>query len=389
MNNAILNKNVQSFIVNYTDPTSNLAFAGSPFLEITVQELIQQIESRRKIETKLPTWYTQNSVYFAPKLNLEQTSSELTAIYKASLVNGDSLADITGGFGVDSYYFSKKIKSVDCFEINKELSQISKHNFDILENRNIQCFNTNGLDEVLKRSYDVIYADPSRRHDKKGKVYLLEDCEPNIPKNMVQLLQRSKILMLKTSPMLDLTAGMNSLSGVFQIHIVAVNNEVKELIWILSKDAPLLPDIYTINIKNCSSEKFNFKWNATTETSFHKPLRYLYEPNAAILKSGAFNILSKEFEVYKLHKHSHLYTSNTLQEFPGRRFVITNLISYTKSDIKRNIGFKKANITTRNFPESVASLRKRWKINDGGDNYLFFTTIANEQKVVIVCSKVT
>jgi hypothetical protein len=389
LNNDILDRKVQDFIINYPNPSSKLAFAGSPFIQVTVQELIQQIESRRKIKIKLPTWYKNDGIYYPPKLNLEQTSSELTAKYKASLISGDSLADITGGFGVDSYYFSEKFNSVDYFEINEELSKIAKHNFKILVGSNIQGFGRSGLDAVLKKEYEVIYADPSRRHDKKGKVYLLEDCEPNIPKNVHQLLDQCKVLMLKTSPMLDISAGLTELRCVFQIHIVAVNNEVKELIWLLKKDSEGHPDVYTINLKKNSSAIFNFKWDAKAKTSYNYPLKYLYEPNAAILKSGAFSLLSEEFKVDKLHKHSHLFTSESLQSFPGRHFIIEQVVPYSKSEIRKNINFKTANITTRNFPESVASLRKKWKIKEGGNKYLFYTTIANEKKVVIICSKVT
>jgi hypothetical protein len=389
LNNDILDREIQDFINNYPDPSSKLAFAGSPFIQVTVQELIQQIESRRKIKIKLPTWYKNDRIYYPPKLNLEQTSSELTARYKASLISGDSLADITGGFGVDSYYFSKKVNSLDYFEINAELSKIAKHNFNILGSSNVQCSDSSGLDTVLKKEYEVIYADPSRRHDKKGKVYLLEDCEPNIPKNIHHLLDQCGVLMLKTSPMLDISAGLSELSCVYQIHIVAVNNEVKELIWLLRKDSDVEPDVYTINLKSNSSETFDFKWDAKAETRYNVPLKYLYEPNAAILKSGAFGLLSEEFEVEKLHKHSHLYTSDTIQKFPGRRFIIKEVITYSKSEIRKNLKIQTANIATRNFPESVASLRKKWKINEGGDKYLFFTTIANEKKIVIICSKVT
>ena len=219
MNNHILDREIQDFIINYPYPSSKLAFAGSPFLHVRVQELIQQIDSRKKIKTKLPIWYNNDSVYYPPKLNLEQTSSELTAKYKTSLISGDSLADITGGFGVDSYYFSEKVNSVDYFEINNSLAKIAKHNFNILGKANVQCLATSGLEEVLKKKYEVIYADPSRRHDKKGKVYLLEDCKPNIPINLNQLLDQCQILILKTSPMLDISTGLIELSCVFQIPI--------------------------------------------------------------------------------------------------------------------------------------------------------------------------
>jgi hypothetical protein len=195
--------------------------------------------------------------------------------------------------------------------------------------------------------------------------------------------------MLKISPMLDISAGLTELNCVEQIHIVAINNEVKELIWILKKGLDVQPDVYTVNLKTNSSETFNFKLNAKGETSYNEPLKYLYEPNAAILKSGAFGLISEAFKVEKLHKHSHLFTSKHLHKFPGRSFIIEQVIPYSKSEIRKNICFTTANITTRNFPESVAALRKKWKIKDGGNNYLFFTTVADKKKIVINCSKVT
>ena len=194
--------------------------------------------------------------------------------------------------------------------------------------------------------------------------------------------------MLKTSPMLDISAGLTELNYVYQIHIVAVNNEVKELVWLLKKDTKGEPDIIAINIKDHTSETFNFKWNARELTKYSKPLKYLYEPNAAVLKSGAFDLLPEAYDVTKLHKHTHLYTSDSLKEFPGRRFIIEELVPYSKASLRKSLNFDKANITTRNFPESVADLRKKWKIKDGGDHYLFFTTFENDKKVVLICTKV-
>ena len=388
MNELILDTVIQDFIQNYSEPTSKLAFAGSPYPNVTVRELIQQIESRRKIHLKLPTWYNSRSVYYPPKLNLEQTSSEITAKYKASLISGDTLSDITGGFGVDSFYFSERVNQVDHFEINESLSSIAAHNFEVFKKRNVQCVASNGLEQVQKKKYSVIYADPSRRHNSKGKVYLLGDCEPNIPENLEMLLEQSDVLMLKTSPMLDLSAGLSELDIVYQIHIVAVNNEVKELIWLLKKEANSEPDVFTINIKDHISETFNFKWNAGGSTKYGKPLKYLYEPNAAVLKSGAFDLLPEAYDVTKLHKHTHLYTCDSLKEFPGRRFIVEDVVPYSKASLRKSLTLDKANITTRNFPESVANLRKKWKIRDGGDKYLFFTTIENEKKVVLICTKV-
>ncbi len=387
-NTALLNTEVQDFIENFDGDVSKLAFAGSPFDNISVQELMQQIESRKKIEKKLPTWFETRNILFPPKINLEQTSSEITAEYKASLVKGEFLADITGGFGIDSYFFSEKFSKIDHFEINPALSQIAKHNFKVLEKSNINCFSEDGLKTVLNKKYSVIYADPSRRHDSKGKVFFLSDCQPNIPENISEILNHCQQFLLKTSPMLDISVGVGELQNVSEIHILAIDNEVKELLWLLKKDTFGKPKIITINFTKSGNETFDFNWNEPATANFSLPQKYLYEPNAAILKSGAFHLVSEKFNVNKLHKNTHLYTSNDLIDFPGRVFLIKNLIPYSKSEMRAALSFKKANISTRNFPESVETLRKKWKIADGGDIYLFFVTNLEDKKEMIVCSKI-
>lgn len=388
MNKLILTSKVQSFIKNFNDEVSKLVFSGSPFEEVTVQELIQQIKSRGKIEKKLPTWFKQNTIYYPPKLNLEQTSSETTAKYKSSLAKGKNIADITGGFGVDSYYFSKNFESVDHFELDSSLSEIAKHNFNQLGKQNIQCFVGDGMKQLFKLKYDLIYLDPSRRHNTKGKVFFLKDCEPNIPKNLSTLLNNCDTLLFKTSPMLDITAGLNELEFVSEIHIVAVDNEVKELLWLLKKGFGGVPKIKTINICKNASETFSFHLHKSSHTQYGKPEAFLYQPNSAIMKSGAFDLISKEFKIKKLHKNTHLYTSSELIYFPGRRFSINQVIHYNKAAVRANLAINKANVTTRNFPEDVATLRKKWKIKDGGDQYLFFTTLENNKKVILVCTKI-
>lgn len=387
-NKALLNSAVQVFIKEYKEDIPTLAFAGSPFENISVQELIQQIESRRRIEKKLPSWFKTPNIIFPPKLNLEQTSSEITAKYKAGLISGESIADITGGFGVDSYSFSDKFKNVHHFETNPELSEIAKHNFKVLDKENVECYNEDGLETVLTRKYDVIYADPSRRHESKGKVFFLKDCQPNIPENISALIQNCESFLLKTSPMLDLSIGMNELGAVAEIHIVAIENEVKELLWLLKRDTPQKTFIKTINFTKTRDENFNFEWDDNGNPRYHSPQKYLYEPNAAILKSGAFDLVSERLKVNKLHKNTHLYTSDDLVDFPGRRFLIKKRVSYNKSEIRLALKFKKANISIRNFPESVETLRKKWKIADGGNVYLFFVTNSEDKKEMLVCSKV-
>lgn len=387
-NKYLINSEVQNFIKNFEADFSKLAFAGSPFENVTVQELMQQIESRRRIEKKLPTWFKTQNVLFPPKLNLEQTSSEITAEYKASLVSGNTLADITGGFGVDCFFLSDTFNTVYHFEINDALSALATHNFKIFGKTNVNCAAEDGLQAILKNNYDVIYADPSRRHNSKGKVFFLKDCQPDIPSNISEILKHCNTFLLKTSPMLDISVGLSELKNVAEIHIAAVENEVKELLWLLKKNAPANPEIKTINFTKLRAEIFNFKWNASASATYSLPQKYLFEPNAAILKSGAFNLISEKLKLNKLHQNTHLYTSDALTTFPGRSFLIEKIVPYTKSEMRAALTFKKANIATRNFPESVETLRKKWKISDGGDVYLFFVTNVENKKEMLVCSKI-
>lgn len=389
INSSLLKPEIQEFIRTFKDDIHALAFSGSPFEEVSTRELIQQIESWNRIQKKLPTWYESRNILYPPLLNLEQTSSEVTANYKASLVSGTSLADITGGFGVDTFYFSKKVERVDYFEWNEELAAMACHNFKELGAGNISCHFGNGIAYVQNRHYDVIYADPSRRHEHKGKVFFLNDCEPNIPMQLHNLLENCELLLLKTSPMLDISVGLEELEHrVFEIHIVAVDNEVKELLWLLRKEFSGNPTVKTVNITGTDEQHFGFEFHNTANSFYSFPRKFLYEPNVSIMKSGGFASLSEKLQLPKLHQNSHLFTSETLIEFPGRRFRIERILPYQKSILKKELNIKKANITTRNFPESVAVLRKKWKIKDGGDIYLFFTTLEDDQKAVLVCKKI-
>ncbi len=393
MNKNILNTGVQVFIENNLNADILSVMLSKPtFKDISQKELVQQIESKKKAQSKLPTWFNTPLIYYPNKLHIEQTSSEITARYKANLVNGKTLADLTGGFGVDAFFFSQKMTRVYHCEWDKELCQIVSHNSSKLGIDNLESQCIDGI-EFLKNTdlkFDWIYVDPGRRDISKNKVYKLEDCTPNISLHIDLIFSRTDQLLIKTSPLLDITAGLLELLQVHEIHVVAVNNEVKELLWIL-KNAPApkeLP-IKTINHTSKGDEVFNFYWQKEKQaiSDFSKPLRYLYEPNAALLKSGGFKILGTSLGLNKLHEHSHLYTSNTLIEFPGRTFEILQTIPYNKRNMK---AFKsmKANITTRNFPETVAQLRKQYKILDGGDLYLFFTTDCTEERILIKCRKV-
>ncbi len=393
MNQDILNTEVQKFINdNLTSDVSRLILKGINVDGVFAIELVEQIEAKRKSEHKLPKWFSTEDIYYPNKLNIEQTSSEIAANYKASVIKGDSIIDLTGGFGVDSFYFSKYFQSVVHCELDANLSEIAAYNFKQLNVKNIETVDEDGISVLSNwdKSYDWVFVDPSRRHDIKGKVFFLADCLPNIPEHLDTIFNYTKNIIIKTSPLLDISAGLNELKFVKSIHVVAINNEVKELLWILEKNRTASPKIKTVNLSAEKTQYFNFKLNdeANSLAIFSEPLEYLYEPNSAILKSGAYKSISETFGVFKLHQHSHLYTSQELIDFPGRQFKINQKIPYNKKLFK-TLNIAKANVTTRNFPETVENLRKKLKIKDGGDLYLFFTTNFNNDKIIIVCSKHT
>lgn len=387
MNLKILQPEVQQFITdNLKSDITKLILKGSPFDEVSIQELANQIVAKQKSEKKLPTWFSTENIYYPPKLSIEQTSSEITANYKANLVSGNSVIDITGGFGVDCFAFSKHFKQVIHCELNDELSTIVNHNYQQFNVKNIQTFSGDGI-EYLKNSsetFDCIYIDPSRRNDSKGKVFLLEDCLPNVPENLDFLFTKSDRILIKNSPILDISSTINELNFVKEIHIVAVNNEVKELLFLLEKNHSSSIELKTINFQKKKAQVFNFQLQQEATSEYSEPLTYIYEPNVAILKSGGFHQITSQLEVKKLHKHSHLYTSKKSIDFPGRKFKVEQILSYDKKQLKK---LNKANITTRNFPETVVQIRKKTKIKDGGNTYLFFTTNLSNHLIVIKCNQ--
>lgn len=394
MNRAILNKQVQDFIdENLRADPAKLVLKGSPFEGISPAELAAQVHAKSKAEKKLPTWFKCQNIYYPPVLSIEQSSSEITAQYKALLYSGDAMVDITGGFGVDDYYFSQRFNRVAHCELNEELSTIVSHNFKQLNAGNITCFAGDGLKhlESIEKT-DLIYTDPARRDDAKGKVFLLSDCTPNIVAHQKELFEKAPIILIKTSPLLDLSAGLSELIKVKAIHIVAVRNEVKELLWILDKTASSEVTITAVNLNEYEREQnpFTFSLNESSNAGclIGSVEKYLYEPNAAIMKSGAFNLVAEKFKLKKLHQHTHLYTGDSLIDFPGRRFEVNEILPYNNKAIKKALGGTSCHITTRNFPVTVATIRKKFKIKDGGDRYVFFCTAHDHQKQVIITQKV-
>jgi hypothetical protein len=361
---------------------------------LAVAELVRQIQARQKAADKLPTWVAHPDVVFPVAVSVEQSSSEAAAAYKASLVSGQLLVDLTGGFGVDSYFFAKRFSRVVHVEQNAELSEVAAHNFRLLGAGNIETANTTAEDFLTSFSgqADVIYLDPARRGDRAEKVHLLQDCEPDVLQLLPLLLQKAKAVLLKTSPMLDIDLALSQLAHVAEVWVVAVQNECKEVLYLIREDAAgdevkrtavnLLP----------SGQVQQLIFSAAVEESapvtYEDPQAYLYEPNAAILKAGAYRSVASHYSLHKLHPNSHLYTSTQLvADFPGRVFACHGVGRYNKKELFARLPSRKANITVRNFPESVADIRKKTGIKEGGEDYLFFTTDKHQKPIVIYCRK--
>jgi 16S rRNA G966 N2-methylase RsmD len=393
LNSKLLALKVQTFINRHLNANvHDLALKGSPFSEVETAELMQQIQSKNKCKKKLPTWFNSLGIYYPAKLNIEQTSSEKTALYKSAMLDGGLLIDLSGGFGVDSFYFSKKIKTVVHCEIETELSEIAAHNFRILKANNIKTIATDGL-EYLKNNteaLDWIYIDPSRRDVQKNKRFFIEDCTPNVTKHLDLFFKHSSQVLVKLSPMLDIHAALEVLPQTKEIHIVAVKNEVKELLFILKNEYHGAPLIKAINLDS-TQEVFEFKTSDELQSSsdFALPALFLYEPNAAVLKSGAFKLVSNRFNVKKLAQHTHLYTSElAIDDFPGKAYRINRVHPYNKKKLKALLNGQKANVKTRNFPEKTEHLKTIFKLSDGGERFLFFTS-SEAKKWVLDCSEVT
>jgi hypothetical protein len=305
----LLNSAIQNFInKNIDENIAKLGLQKNPFPEMEWISILNQIEAKAKSKTKLPHWFSTKNIIYPNKISVEQTSSEKTADYKTSIVSGENLIDLTGGFGVDDYFFAKKMKMVAHCEINTELSKIVNHNFKQLNVDNIECYSGDSL-EILKElnsKWNWIYIDPSRRNDAKGKVFMLQDCLPNVPENLDLFFEHSESILIKTAPLLDISAGLSELKNVKTIHIVAVENEVKELLWELHKNYSGKINIKTVNILQDKEDIFEFNLDEKSEMpAYSLPQKYLYEPNSTIMKSGGFDEVSTFYNLNKLHKHSH------------------------------------------------------------------------------------
>ena len=380
MKTEILNKEVQNYInANLETDLHSLLLKKSPFSEVSMQEMVQQIKGKKVAHRKFPFLLKENIV-FPPNLNLEQASSQSTAEFKAENLNGKKFLDLTCGFGIDAYFLSQNFEEITLVEKNPELLDLVKHNWEILNKK--ATFVNENLEHFLAKNserFDVIYLDPARRDSEKNKKFLLEDLSPNLLEIQDQLLEISSQIIIKLSPLIDISYLISVLKNVAKIQIIAVRNEVKELIVFLEKarkgdDV----EISCINLESDDAEfAFQFKEEKTAVSAFSEPQQFLYIPNNAVLKSGAFNLISQFFNGKKLHPNTHFYTSDKrIERFPGRILEI-NMI-----DSKHIRKGEKYNIISKNYPLSPDEIKKKYKILDGGNCYLIFTQTQN-RKIIL------
>ncbi|GHT57508.1 hypothetical protein FACS18945_2000 [Bacteroidia bacterium] len=474
-----MNAATKQFIIEHiNEDVSKLALSAKRNAEVDVPFALQQIKARQHARTKLPAWYENTEIVFPAQVSVEQSSSEQTALYKATLIgkgiagrarnDKTTLLDLTGGMGVDTAFLSRKFAKTIYVERNADLCETAKHNFSVLGLHHINVENADAVDFLKKtETVDCIFIDPARRDVRGKKVAAFADCEPNILEILPALLQKSETVLIKTSPMLDISQAVKELRNVAEIHVVAVENECKELLFLLKKGFSDKTVVVAVNFpKNKPVQRFSFTFeeekNAVCRFA-EQPETYLYEPNVALLKAGAYKILSEKFNIKKLHPNSHLYTSDVLchcgldpqppfytrhcgldpqppvytrhcgldPQPPEKGQDKKGIAGQARNDGKqlgiagqaRNDGYKKgiagqarndravtfqgrvfeveetlratslpksikqANLAVRNFPETAENLRRKLKIVDGGEVYLFATTLSDGRKVVIKCRK--
>lgn len=360
---------------------------------------LRQIEGYQLAKKKLPRWASMQGLWYPSRLSMEQCSSEQTAKYKADIISRllpegkHSMIDLTGGFGVDFSYMAKGFQKAYYVERQEVLCEAARHNMPILGLPNAYIINKECM-EVLsqKDMYDVIFLDPARRDDAGKKTVAIEDCTPDITTIQDTLLLHSRYVMVKLSPMLDISQALRSLRNVIEVHVISVKGECKELLLLLSQKE--ITNTVTTHCVNLSTEDLPFICKGNDrEITYTEPSvgQQFFEPNASIMKAGVQNVFAREYGLQKLHPQSNLFVGNSPKEgnaIPARRFTILGIYDFSKTSIKElQKQVSKANITIRNFPSSVIELRKRLKIKDGGEDYLFVTTLKDERHAILLCRK--
>ena len=380
-----------------------LALRGSKNPEVDIAYALEQIAGRQKAKAKLPAWAAIDGIIYPPHLSMEQCSSELTARYKACVIASlphiqhRRFVDLTGGFGVDFAWIARHFEQATYVERQPQLCAISSANFDVL-GLAAEVVNADGTDYLHTLGHaDVIFLDPARRDEHGARTYGIADCTPDVLQLMDELTAKTDCLLLKLSPMLDWRKAVTDIGGANEVHIVSVNNECKELLLVVNGHQAS-PDVVCVNLLSDGSEQ-RFVCTGGQKrcvmADYDTPLlpscaNYLLEPNASVMKAGCFGLLTERYGIRQLDTNSHLFVSDADKpDFPGRRFRIGKATTMNKRELKEVLaGIERANIAVRNFPLSVAELRKKLKLKDGGDIYIFATTVANEGHKLFVCRKI-
>ena len=403
-----MNEATLEFIrIHADEDVRQLAFLGKKNPEVDMAYALDQIAGRQKARVKIPSWASIDGIVYPPHISMEQCSSEQTARYKARIAgNGEKIVDLTAGFGVDMAFMSAGFKQAVHVEMQPQLCAISSENYKHLGLNHVQVVCNDGVGYLHQMEHaDLIFIDPARRDQHGARTYGIADCTPNVLEIIDEMLQKADRVMIKLSPMLDWQKTVADVGNVSQVHIVSVGNECKELLLEVKNGKGEKVKVFCVN----DDQVFSYEIGEThpftpsplhpfTPSPLHSftpsPLHsftFLYEPNASVMKAGCFNLISHRFGITQPDANSHLFLSDKLVEgFPGRGFVIERVSTMNKRELKEALaGIDKANVAVRNFPLSVADLRKRLKLKDGGDVYIFATTDAKKGHLVMVCRKIS
>ncbi|WP_266365317.1 THUMP-like domain-containing protein [Tellurirhabdus rosea] len=395
---VLLNEEEKTFLqIHITDDPATLLLRNRTFAPERMKYLAAQLTARKKARTKLPTWYAHPDVVFPPPVSVEQASSERTAAYKADLLappgTAGVVADLTGGMGVDTLAFARYAERAIYLEQQPHLAELAAHNLPLLGARNLEIRAENGVSFLRETAapIDWVYLDPARRDERGGKLVRLEDCEPAVS-DWLPLLPKARHALIKTSPLIDIEAALRTLDKVAELHVVSVDNDCKEVLFLIHQDKePTEVQVTAVNLKsNGEDELFRFlrSEEKKVDVAFGPPERYLFEPNASLLKAGAFRVLAARYGLRKLAANSHLYTSSTLPDhFPGRSFEILDVVRPDRKAVQAALPERRASLTVRNFPETADGLRKKLGLADGGDHYLFATTLQDGSRPLIITRK--
>ena len=395
-----MNDKTRDFIEKNLDADiRQLALKGCRDQEVDMELAIRQIAGWQTARHKLPSWAARDGLLYPPHLNMEQCSSEATARYKAdicrrllsekSLDCRTSLIDLTGGFGVDFAFMSEAFNEGTYVERDSSLFAIASANMGILCPQ-AHCINDDAIDTLHRLDQaTMLFLDPARRDDHGARTYGISDCTPNVLELKDELLQKADVVMLKLSPMLDWRKAVSDLGSQYikEVHIVSVHNECKELLIVIQQQPAESLTVYCVNDDSV------FSYHPSPISSNHNfhlsSFIFLYEPNASIMKAGCWAEVAQAFGVSPLAQNSHLFVSQeAVDAFPGRRFRIIHMTTMNKQELKTALqGITQANVAVRNFPLTVAQLRKKLKLADGGHHYIFATTLSSGQHVLIICQK--